>query len=371
MAKRSSKPSAPGVITRTRGDGSHVFIAWIPAGRAGAKRYLPAVPTLQQAIDLRARALRNLDALPEHGVTLQGAIDATVEEMTKRRVRPGTQDWFAKESAALVRAFGGGMLLAKLRPSILEHAVADWLESVSPSTVAHHRRALGLLVSTAIKRGWLLENPLAKVAWPKVEAAERPCLTPERVRELVHAIRSSGREGAAWDAALVELLFACGLRRAEVARLRVRDLRKDGTLWVQGKAGNTTLPLGSVARQAVEHLAEHAGEPDAWLIPGATEQERAAKVSAVFRSWAAALREPALTPHGARHHFITTLARNTSDLRSVMALARHKTPAMSLRYIHAAAEHRELLAAVDASLSKPPSAKRASKRRHRLRVVAG
>lgn len=354
MAKNRTRPkAAPGVVVRILSDGRLTFRPWIPAGASGAKRFLRAMPTLEQAVELRSRALKHFERMPAQDVTLAQAIDVAREDMVQREVRPGTLAWFDKETRALKAAFGESCMLTKINKATIAGAIRTWQQAKprrpSAATILHHRRALSLVMAAAKARAWIMDDPVPMVTWPRARAKEAPCMPPERLRELLVRIRASGKPAAEWDADLILFMAATGLRRSEVARLGT-TLRPNGRLWVEGKSGDAELDISPTAADAFLRLAAASGPGAEFLIPGATEQERATRISLVFRKWAGALGETALTAHALRHGFISELARHCTDVRVVQRYARHKTSRMTERYLHGEATAPALLETVGAEL---------------------
>ena len=50
--------------------------------------------------------------------------------------------------------------------------IRDRLKKVAPATVLHHKRALSMIVTHAIRRGDLVENVVKRVRWPRAETKE-------------------------------------------------------------------------------------------------------------------------------------------------------------------------------------------------------
>jgi integrase/recombinase XerC len=135
---------------------------------------------------------------------------------------------------------------------------------------------------------------------------------------------------AARDAAVLTLLYACGLRISEALALTREDLAGSGeTLRVTGKGGKTRIvPLLPAARVAVEDylaLAPFSPAPTAPIFRGARGGPlQPAIVQKAMRLMRFALDLPdTATPHALRHSFATHLLAGGGDLRTIQELLGH------------------------------------------------
>ncbi len=147
--------------------------------------------------------------------------------------------------------------------------------------------------------------------------------------------------------ALLEILYATGLRVSELVGLRVSSLSRDGRIvTVRGKGGKERLvPLGDAARQAIrdwlpfrEALLGKKSKTVLWLFPS-----RASDGHLTRDGFAKQLREIALaagldparvSPHVLRHAFATHLLANGADLRSVQQMLGHSDISTTQIYTH-------------------------------------
>jgi integrase/recombinase XerD len=168
------------------------------------------------------------------------------------------------------------------------------------------------------------------------EAAQLVSATPPRARRPLR------------DAALLELLYACGLRVSEAVGLRGSQVRLEGDagfVTVVGKGGKErVVPLGRAARAALEaYLVEERprllrGRPSAWLFvrAGGRPLSREAVWKLVRRRAASAGLPPGVSPHTLRHTFATHLLAGGADLRVVQTLLGHADIGTTQVYTHVA-----------------------------------
>lgn len=240
------------------------------------------------------------------------------------------------------------------RPAELDAGdVVDYLtdrrrEGAAEATVARNLVALRMLVRFLVAESRLSVDPTAHLASPKLRRALPHVLSPEEVDALLGAF-----DGDGWrelrDRALLELLYACGARVAEVVGLRTDDLEpRLRVLRLHGKGDRMrVVPVGARAREAVQRwLAE--GRP---ALPGAARRRALllsrsgrplGRVDAWRRVKAAALAAglPAgITPHTLRHSFASHLIEGGADLRAVQELLGHASIRTTEVYAHLDAEH--------------------------------
>ncbi len=156
-----------------------------------------------------------------------------------------------------------------------------------------------------------------------------------------------GPEGARLRA-LIELLYAAGLRVSELVALPLQSVSGKGNLLIRGKGGKERLvPLGDAAHAA---LAEYVKARAVFLTPGKDSaylfpSKRAATGHLTRQRFFQLLREtglnagiaPArLSPHVLRHAFATHLLEGGADLRSVQQLLGHVDIATTQIYTHVA-----------------------------------
>jgi integrase/recombinase XerD len=150
------------------------------------------------------------------------------------------------------------------------------------------------------------------------------------------------------DRALLELLYACGLRVSEAVALRGPQMNLEaGFVTVLGKGGKErVVPLGRPARVALEaylgrerpRLLRDRPSPYVFLGPGGRPLTRQAVWKLVRRRALAAGIDRRVSPHALRHSFATHLLAGGADLRVVQTLLGHVDIATTQIYTHVAPE---------------------------------
>ena len=159
--------------------------------------------------------------------------------------------------------------------------------------------------------------------------------------------------------ALLMTIYAAGLRRSEVARLRVSDIDSARmTITVhQGKGQkDRVVMLSPILLETLRQYWRHC-KPKEWLFPGANPG-RPISGNDVFMIFRNAVRHAGISkklcPHSLRHSFATHLLEAGTDLRTIQALLGHCSLKTTSRYLHVSQQHvRETASPLDSlSLSK-------------------
>lgn len=249
-----------------------------------------------------------------------------------------------------LRAFAAGKrrdVLALRQADVVEFLAGLRSEGLSPRSAARTLHALRGLYRFAVREGHLQADPMENLKAPRVFKALPRHLSANQVEALLAAPDVDDPLGVR-DRALLEVLYATGLRVSELTGLRASDVDLEvGLLSCIGKGGKERLvPLGQVARRWVErYLAE--------VRPFLTKRrpaetlfvsQRGGRLSRmgvwgiVRRHALAAGVERILTPHVLRHSFATHLLERGADLRSLQAMLGHADISTTQIYTHVTRE---------------------------------
>jgi integrase/recombinase XerD len=198
-----------------------------------------------------------------------------------------------------------------------------------------------------LREGLITEDPTANIAMPKIGRALPQSLTEDEVDALLAAPNVAEPLGHR-DRAMLEVLYATGVRVSELINLRMSQINlNQGVLRIIGKGDRERLiPLGDEAQDwlrefiegpRVEILLERQTD---YLFPTRrgdrmTRQafwhiiKRYAKKAGVVKK---------LSPHTVRHAFATHLLNNGADLRVVQLLLGHSDVSTTQIYTHVARE---------------------------------
>lgn len=246
-------------------------------------------------------------------------------------------------------------------PALASLDLADlraWLASMSGSghsraTMARRSAAIRSFSTWAHRCGLLSSDVAARLRSPRVDNRLPTVLTAEQAAALLAAAAERASQApaeerplAARDLALLEVLYATGMRVSELAGLDLGDVDAGRrTIRVLGKGGKErTVPYGAPAARALERWLDErpalvGPRTGAALFLGARggRVDTRAIREAVHRATAAA-GVPDLGPHGLRHSAATHVLGGGADLRSVQELLGHSSLATTQRYTHVSAE---------------------------------
>lgn len=247
--------------------------------------------------------------------------------------------------------------LAKLRP-LLARTKKDWTSlgeddlvrllhdqsraGLSARSLARLVSALKSFFGFLVLDGRVAKNPTLHLTTPSLWMALPHVLTVREVEDLLAEPDTGTRRGLR-DRAMLEVLYAAGLRVSELAALRVQDLNlEEGFLICRGKGGKERLvPLGAAARSWTER---YRAEARPLFLKGATEVLFLTQRGAPFTRqgfWKLLRRYAAgagllskVAPHVLRHSFATHLLERGADLRSVQMMLGHSQITTTQIYTH-------------------------------------
>ena len=237
---------------------------------------------------------------------------------------------------------------------------------LAASTVEGRAAALRFLFVKTLRRPYLPDQ----IPFPKRARRLPVVLSPEEVVLLIDSAKNLMHR------AIVMTLYATGLRRAELCRLKVADIDSDRMMIHvrEGKGGRDRDVL--LSPKLLETLREYWRwmKPKIWLFPGMINNWRAdvpidTKVvwEAVRQARTRAGIKKRVTPHTLRHSFATHMLEAGADLRTIQVLLGHAKLADTTVYLHLSRRHLQAVASPLESLavSKPDEAKRSRKRQKR------
>lgn len=257
-------------------------------------------------------------------------------------------------------------------------------QGLEKSSIARKLAALRSFFKFCVREGNLKESPARLVPTPKLPKRVPSVLSAEEMNGFLNQLSQLGRVGAGEataaaqrearaakggsprrgsfaeeglllgrDRALLELLYAAGLRVSELTGLNLADIdRKEKMLRVLGKGNKERIvPYGSKAQEALELY---------WPVreellqsPAAKERRRVPHTEAVFlnymgrrltqRSVGRIVKKYVrlvnsnwdLHPHSLRHAFATHLLADGADLRAIQELLGHQSLSTTQKYTHA------------------------------------
>jgi integrase/recombinase XerC len=220
----------------------------------------------------------------------------------------------------------------------------------SRATLARRATAARVFCAWAARTGWIAQDPAAGLGSPKAGRPLPPALDHDDVRQLLDSATERAMAGdalGARDVAILELLYATGVRVGELCALDVDDVAEGRrVLRVLGKGRKErTVPYGVPAEVALRtwlvrrhELARHRSGAALFLGARGGRIDPRAVRALVHARLAEVPGAPDLGPHGLRHTAATHLLEGGADLRSVQELLGHASLATTQIYTHVSAE---------------------------------
>ena len=225
--------------------------------------------------------------------------------------------------------------VAALRAALME-------QDAKPATINHVLAA----VRGTLREAWKLElidaESLARITnVPNVKASTIPAGRHVDVAEVAALFRACGDTPVgARDAAMISMLYGCGLRRSEAVAVQLADYDQGTVIVRVGKGRKERIvycPAGG--RDAIDAWVDRRGSwPGALLCPvakGGRIQQRAMTAQAVMmrlRFIAQLARVPQFSPHDLRRSFVGELLAAGADISSVQQLVGHSSVTTTQRY---------------------------------------
>jgi integrase/recombinase XerD len=238
-----------------------------------------------------------------------------------------------------------------LRPVQVEHRdITDYMvvlkdrDQLGSRSIARHRTSIRQLFKFLVRDGLLEDDPTVLVDGPKFGQPLPVVISMTQVDALLEAPERSNPLGQR-DAAMIELMYATGMRVTELVTLPTRNLDlRIGLIRVIGKGNKERLiPVGE---RALDEVRAYAGQARPQLDPDHRSPclfvSRRGSAMTRQNFWRR-LKEHALTagiptkhvsPHKLRHSFATHLLENGADLRSLQAMLGHADVTTTQIYTH-------------------------------------
>jgi integrase/recombinase XerD len=213
---------------------------------------------------------------------------------------------------------------------------------ISARSVARALAAIRGMFRFLIAEKHLKHDPTENLENPKLWTNLPKSLQPDEVEALLRAPDRGTAEGLR-DAAMLELLYATGLRVSELIHVKIEDLVMDaGFLRTFGKGSKERIvPFGDSARDAMVAYMERGrpelvkkSDPHLFLSRRGRAMSRQSFWMKIVRYARQAGISSHISPHVLRHSFATHLLENGADLRSVQLMLGHSDISTTQIYTH-------------------------------------
>jgi integrase/recombinase XerD len=284
------------------------------------------------------------------------ALDAAVQQFldhlkVERELTPATVEAYGRDLAAFARfavARGAATAAAVRAIDVLDYLAKLTDDRLSARSQARKLVALRQLCKFLRAERLIEVDPTAEIDLPRFGRKLPEFLSVEEMDRLLGAPDRRTVRGLR-DGAMLETLYASGLRVSELVRLRLRDISLDaGYLRAFGKGRKERLvPVGEVALAGLRAYLE-GGRPafsrgravETLFITGRGRgMTRQGFWKLVGRYARAAGIRKRISPHKLRHSFATHLVERGADLRAVQAMLGHADIGTTEIYTHLSRGH--------------------------------
>jgi len=270
------------------------------------------------------------------------------------RIERGLSDnTVSSYSSDLVKYFGYLSIIKKRPIQIMREDIAEYTgvmkknNGYSARTIARNLSAIKMFYRFLITEGRLTENPARLLDPVKLPGRLPGTLSHDEVDRLLNCPDIKTNLGQR-DSAMLELLYATGLRVSELVGLHLVNLNLDpGYIRTIGKGSKERIvPMGDKAREALKlyltygrrELIREKNSPFLFLNSKGASMSRQGFWKIIKKYGIMADITKKITPHSLRHSFATHLLEGGADLRSVQIMLGHSDISTTQIYTHVSRE---------------------------------
>ena len=223
-------------------------------------------------------------------------------------------------------------------PRLRNWLAAAVAEGKARSTLARRTASAKAFSTWAVKQGYLRTDEAAKLSSPKVPKHLPKVLDPKEASEAMDNAKSADELHLVRDTAMLELLYATGMRVSELTGIDLHDIDSSRqTIRVLGKGNKERIvPFGDAANTALNawlaRREELAKDPDALFVGTRGKRIDQRQVRRVVEA------AGEVSPHALRHSTATHLLEGGADLRVVQELLGHSSLQTTQVYTHVTSE---------------------------------
>ncbi|MHC1747384.1 MAG: site-specific tyrosine recombinase XerD [Cellulosilyticaceae bacterium] len=233
--------------------------------------------------------------------------------------------------------------IESITPENIQHYLT-WLEQEgkSTATVSRSLASIRAFLQYMITQGVMTENPALIIALPKITKKVPKILYEEEIKRLLEEPKQTDLKGIR-DKAMLELLYATGIRVSELVDLKLTDINlNQGYIMCRDYQKERTIPIG---RPAILAIKKYLGEVRHAMLRNQDEDhlfvncngnkmtrqgfwkilKNYAKTSGISND---------ITPHMLRHSFAAHLIQNGANLKSVQQMLGHSDISTTQVYAH-------------------------------------
>lgn len=248
------------------------------------------------------------------------------------------QDHFDKNPA---QPRQGTIVLKSITTNVIREYIATLLDKHHPASVARKLASMRSFFQFWIRQGGMETNPAKEVSTPKIPKRVPKFLSVDETYQLLDLPKGEDLLSRR-DKAVMELIYAAGLRVSELVGLNVLDVDQvERKVRVIGKGDKERIvPVTEKARDAVDRYLELRGSVSKEGEKALFVNRRGGRLTArsVERMVRKYMRDADInkrvTPHVLRHTFATHLLGQGADLRGIQELLGHASLSTTQKYTH-------------------------------------
>jgi integrase/recombinase XerD len=288
---------------------------------------------------------------------------------TNRRTKK-TESAYDSDLSQFLQFAGRNRTLRSVSGTVIEEWAAHLRdENYAPASIRRKVAALKVFCSYWVRKGAIDQSPFwrVKLSFGRIEQLPRT-LTESEIRALLsearkayergtrslrgkHPVDCNGRPKLAFrilrNSALIDLLFATGIRVGEVSALDLVDYLADEAIFkIHGKGGRDRLAFAvDKSTRQIQHTYASARmqistDCNALFLNASGRRLSTQGIAAIISLLCTSAGiERRVTPHMLRHTVATLLLRNGADIRVVQEFLGHSSIATTQRYTHVSKEH--------------------------------
>lgn len=229
-------------------------------------------------------------------------------------------------------------------PKITETALNSYVLSLekkglSPSSVSRNIAAMKAFLLYLIKHGILIGDPSERIKPPKIQKKKPSIIEEAMVDKLLGQPDISTKKGIR-DKAILELLYATGMKVSELIAMRVSDINMSGKYITCGERRERCIPFGKTAKTAIlEYLKVRDGyfdknNSDILFLNTYGEQLSRQGLWKILKSYAKPAGLENINPNTIRHSFAAHMIENGADLGSVQEFLGHADISTTQLYLN-------------------------------------
>ena len=222
-------------------------------------------------------------------------------------------------------------------------------KTVNPRSQARTISGLKSFFSYLIFEDYRQSNPMELIETPRLGRKLPDTLNLEDIDKLIGAVDLTLKEGKR-NRAMLETLYACGLRVSELTTLKISDLFfEEGFIKITGKGNKQRfVPISSHTQKYIEIykntdrnlLPIQKGHEDTLFLNRRGKQLTRAMIFTIIKNLAIKIDlNKTISPHTFRHSFATHLLENGADLRSIQLMLGHESITTTEIYMHVDRKH--------------------------------